>query len=148
MLPLPNEEAADHAALLSRILKAIRRRRGLRVIDVANRMGLPKRTYESFEDGTGKFSLARLQRFAEATDSDAYAILVSLAFGDPAFALRCADHKLMTATIMSIQDLNREAADHLTTLDARLVMHIMDRACDILGKEARARGSPRPARPR
>ena len=142
MLPLPSDGSEAHARLLARILRALRRRRGLSATEVARRMELPKRTYELFESGKGRLSLSRLQSFAEATDTDGYAILIGLAFGDPSFALRCADNKLMTAAIMSLDDLHREAGDDLALLDPRGVMQAMDTACDALLAEARERRLP------
>lgn len=105
-------------------------------------MGLKKRTYELFEAGGGKLNLTRLQQFAEATDTDAYAILISLAYGDETFALRCADQKLMTAAVMSIQDFNADIGDDLGRLDARIVMQAFDAACSQLAQIARQRGIP------
>ena len=142
MLRLPTDEPQGPPDLLSRILKAIRRRRGLLAQDVADRMALPLRTYEHFEGGHGRLSLLRLQRFAEATDSDAFAIVASLAFGEVEFALRCADNKAMTIAMMSIQDFSREAGEHLPLLDARRIMHEFDAACGRLADEARARRFP------
>lgn len=142
MLPLPSDDLPAHQRLLSRILKTIRRRRALLAQEVADRMGLPLRTYEHFEAGGGRLNLRRLQRFAEATDSDAYAIVASLAFGDVRFALRCADNKAMTVAMMSIQDLNRDAGEDLALLDARRIMHEFDAACARLLEEARSRRLP------
>lgn len=142
MLRLPTDGPKGHRDLLSRILKAIRRRRGLLAQDVASRMAMPLRTYEHFEGGRGRLSLERLQRFAEATDSDAYGIVASLAFGEVAFALRCADNKAMTIAMMSLQDLNRDAGEDLVLLDARQILHEFDAACARLAQEARARRFP------
>lgn len=143
MLPLPTGDRRDQGALLSRILKAIRRKRGLLASEVADHMGMKLRTYELFEAGGGKLNLIRLQKFADATDSDAYAIVMGLAFGDARFALRCADSKLMTISIMSIQDLNLEVGDDVEKLDARVIMHEFDAACGRLADEARRRRLPR-----
>ena len=139
MLPLPIDELPSHAALFSQIARMLRRRRDLSVAEAARRMGMPKRTYELFESGAPRLNLSRLQQFAEITDADPYAILVSLAFGDAAFALRCADNKLMTAVVESIQDLNLEAGDDLALLDARIAMHAFDAAAASLRDEAAAR---------
>ncbi|WP_377355251.1 helix-turn-helix domain-containing protein [Phenylobacterium terrae] len=143
-LPLPADQPSGRRPLLSRILKAIRRRRGLLSQEVADRMGLPLRTYEHFEAGGGRLNLARLQSFAEATDSDAYAIVASLAFGEIHFALRCADNKAMTIAMMAIQDLDREVGDDLALLDARRILHEFDAACGRLAEEARSRRFPGP----
>lgn len=139
MLSLPLDGLPSHAALFAEILRALRRRRGLTASEVARRMRMAKRTYELFESGTGKLSLRRLQQFADATDTDAYAILASLAFGDPGFALRCADNKLMTAVVESVRDLNSDVGDDLSLLDARVAMQAFDAAARTLGDEAAAR---------
>jgi transcriptional regulator with XRE-family HTH domain len=141
-LPLPPDETPEQAARLARVLKTLRRRRGLTTAEVARRMNLKQRTYELFEAGGGKLKLDRIQAFAEATDTDPYAILLSLVFEDDRFALGCADHKLMTAAMMSLQDFSREAGEDLPRLDARLVMHEFDAACGRLLQEARRRRFP------
>lgn len=142
MLALPEIDAPDQGVLLSAILKALRRRRSLRPREVARRMGLPYRTYQLFEAGGGRLNLDRLQRFAEATDSDAWAILASLSFGVPDFALLCADNKLMTAAMESVRDFHSEASTDIVRLDPRLVMHELDAAWRRLGEAARQRRFP------
>ena len=142
MLTLPETDPSDEGALLSVILKALRRRRGLLSREVAHRMGMAPRTYQLFEAGGGRLNLERLQQFAEATDSDPWAILASLAFGGPEFALLCADNKLMTATMESARDFHREWTSDIAKLDPRLVMHELDAAWRRLGEAARQRRFP------
>lgn len=144
--PLPTGEDRRQRVLLARTLKAIRRRRGLLVREVAARMEMKPRTYEHFESGAGKLSLARIQRFAEVTDSDPYAILMSIAYGEPAFALRCLDNKMMTGAALSILDMNKEAGDDLARLDARVIFTELDGACERLVAEARRRRTPQSGR--
>ena len=81
---------------LTRALRAIRRLRGRRPADVAAAMGLPLRSYAHFEAGGGRLNPGRVHRCAEATESDAFAILVGLWIGSPDFAVHCADNKLVT----------------------------------------------------
>jgi transcriptional regulator with XRE-family HTH domain len=142
MLPLPEIVTADQGVLLSVILKALRRHRGLRSREVAKRMGLPSRTYQLFEAGRGRLNLERLQRFADATNTDAWAILASLAFGAPDFALQCAENKLMTAAMESARDFHREWSTDIARLDPRIVMHELDAAWRRLGEAARQRRYP------
>ena len=78
-LLLPLDEAPEQSARLARLLKALRRRRGLTASEVARRMGMKQRTYELFEAGGGALRLERVQKFADATASDPYAILMALA---------------------------------------------------------------------
>jgi hypothetical protein len=112
------------------------------VREVAARMGMRFRTYQLFEAGGGKLSLARLQSFAEATDTDPWAILVSLAFGDPSFALVCADNKLMTAAVESTRDFQGDWGEDIAKLDPGLVMRELDAAFQRLGAVARSRRFP------
>lgn len=142
LLPLPAEQPPDDGALLSCILKALRRRRGLLIRDVAARMGMRFRTYQLFEAGGGTLNLTRIQQFAEATDTDPWAILVSLAFGTPDFALRCADNKMMTAAVVAARDFHRELGEDVGKLDPRVVMRELDAAWARLGREARERRFP------
>lgn len=100
------------------------------------------RTYQLFEAGGGKLNLTRIQQFADATDTDAWAILVSLAFGGPEFALLCADNKLMTAAVESTRDFHRNWGVDMAKLDPRLVMHELDAAWERLGRAARDRRFP------
>ena len=142
LLPLPAEDLPDHGVLLSRILKQLRRRKGLLIKQVAHSMGIAPRTYQLFEAGGGKLNLTRLQKFADATESDAWAILVSLAFGQPEFAVLCADNKLMTAAVVSARDFHRDWDRDIANLDPRVVMHELDTAFARLGEEARRRRFP------
>lgn len=141
-LPLPVDESPEQAARLSRILKTLRRRHGLTVVEMARRMNLGHRTYEAFEAGEGKLNLSKLQRFADITDADAYGILLGLAFEDDDLALRCAENKLITAALMVLQDLARDTGADLQRLDARLVMSELDAACARLLTAAKARRFP------
>jgi len=142
MLTLPETVPPDEGALLSVILKSLRRRRGLLSREVARRMRMAPRSYQLFEAGGGRLNLDHLQRFAEATDTDAWAILASLAFRTPGFALLCADNKLMTAAMESVRDFHRDWSSDIAKLDPRLVMHELDAAWRRLGEAARERRYP------
>lgn len=142
LIALPPHDPPDEGTLLSRILKAIRRRRGLLVAEVAARMNMAPRTYQLFEAGGGNLNLTRIERFAEATNSDAWAILTSLALGKPDFALQCADNKLMTATMETVRDFQRVWSADIERLDARVVMFELDGTWDRLGAIARSRQYP------
>ncbi|MDO8913965.1 MAG: helix-turn-helix transcriptional regulator [Phenylobacterium sp.] len=105
---------------LSAALKSVRRHRRLTVQQVADRMGLAKRTYEYFESDKGGLRLDHLDAFAEATDSDARAILVAALSGAPDFASACADTKAMAilfSTVARVEPYFTSALAHLTTRD-------------------------------
>ncbi len=65
MADTPSDSAPPDAPMLSQVLKAIRRRRGLRPVEVAARMGVAKRSYERFESGRGPLNVPQIHRFAE-----------------------------------------------------------------------------------
>jgi transcriptional regulator with XRE-family HTH domain len=137
MADTPSDETPPDAPLLSQALKAIRRRRGLRAIEVARRMGLPVRSYERFESGRGPLNVARIHQFAEATDSDGFAILVALDIRSASFAVRCIDNKAMTLMIMAIQEFDGEARDDIGRLEPRTLISGYARMFDGLTAMAR-----------
>lgn len=110
------EERVD-IDLLSAALKAIRKERRMRSSEVARALGMPLRSYEHFESGRGRFTFDRIVRFAEVTNSDPLAIIAVLALKSPAFALRCADNKLMTIFMIAMSELNDELGDDIVFLE-------------------------------
>ena len=92
--------------ILAAALRLIRLHRRMKPAEVADAMGMAKRSYEHFEAGKGKINLERIHRFAEATDSDPYAIIDCMALGSPEFAVRCADNKAMLALRVVTQEFD------------------------------------------
>jgi hypothetical protein len=80
-------------------------------------MGLPLRSYELFESGEGRLDLERLFAFAEATDSDPFAIPSICPFQISGFAVACADTKLALIMVMHLQGFYQERGDDITYLD-------------------------------
>src|SRR5690606_11073474 len=111
----------------------IRSQRRRKASEVADRMNMAQRSYEHFEAGAGRVNLERIHRFADATDSDPYALLASLGLGSPEFALRCADNKLMTIIMVALQDFDRDRGDVAAALDSRTLISAFDRAFKDLG---------------
>jgi transcriptional regulator with XRE-family HTH domain len=127
---------------LSASLRLIRTQRRLKSIDVARRMGMALRSYEHFEAGGGKVNLERIHRFAEVTNADAYAIIAALALGSPAFALRCADNKLMTILMVALQELDEEAGDAIAELDALPIINAFTKTMkDLAAQSVRRDGA-------
>lgn len=120
-------------------LRAVRKRRRLRAADVADRLGMPLRSYEHFESGAGQLNLERLFQFAEATDSDGWAILLAAHLGKPDLAIRCADNKLVTILMLSLQDFDDELGDGLADLEAAAVIAGFGSAFRDLARHARQR---------
>lgn len=109
----PSHDDLSQAALLSRALRSIRRERRLRASEVARAMDMPLRSYEHFEAGRGRLDLERLQRFADATDSDPFAIIACLMLKEPEFAVRAADNKLMIVFMLALRDFNENLGDDI-----------------------------------
>lgn len=137
-IPLEPGGAVRAGHRLSQVLKALRRLRGKRPAEVACAMGMPLRSYEHFEAGRGRLNLARLQAFAEATDTDGMAILASLILDSPDFAVRCADNKLMTVLMMTLGDFDARVGNGLSRLPPRAAIVAFERAFAALGDEAAA----------
>lgn len=101
----------QQARALTATLRAVRAYRGLEVAEVAQRMGLTRRTYERFEAGDGRLDIIRILSFAEATDSDGFAILAAVLFNRPAFGVECADNKLHIVSIQALERLSQLHGD-------------------------------------
>lgn len=124
---------------LKTALRAIRKRRGLRASDVAGRLEMPQRSYEHFESGVGQLNLDRLFQFAEATDSDAWAILLAAATGRPELALRCADNKLVTILMLALQDFDTDLQEGLADLEVTTLIAGFGAAFGDLARHVRER---------
>ncbi|MBB5746541.1 helix-turn-helix domain-containing protein [Brevundimonas variabilis] len=119
-------DSADRDAqseILSAALRLIRTHRRMKAAEVAAGMHMALRSYEHFEAGGGRVNLERIHRFAEVTNSDPFAIQAALALGSPAYALRCADNKLMTILTVALQEFDEDVGDAITDLDARTIIN-------------------------
>ena len=87
----PSGGLQSQGALLGAALRGIRKARGLRTSQVADAIGLPLRTYQRLEEGSGPFELDRIKLFADFTDSDPFAIVASIWLQSPEFAVRAID---------------------------------------------------------
>jgi transcriptional regulator with XRE-family HTH domain len=142
--------SADRDAVLSSVLKALRRHRRMTVQEVADRMRLEKRTYERFEAGEGELKLDRIFNFAKATDADPYALLASVTLGSPDFALACADNKLALLFVTHARELHVRAGEDIRLLQAQPIVEVLAAACARLGvemAEVRGRAAKRTPQP-
>ncbi|WP_052730537.1 helix-turn-helix domain-containing protein [Sphingomonas sp. SRS2] len=133
------EDDRAHVALLTKAVQSIRKSRRMKPSEVAAAMGLPVRTYEHFERGTGKVSYARIVRFAHATDSDPIAILAALLMRSTDFALHCADNKLMTIIIAAFRRLDEELGPDISYLSPSILVSALEKLCNDLIGEVRRR---------
>lgn len=130
---------ASHQAALAVALKAIREARRLRVADMARLMDMPPRSYEHFEAGRGRFDLDRLQKFAEVTDSDPFAILASVMLRAPDFAVRTADNKPMVVFMLALRDFNNDLGEDVALIEPRLFVGAFRRVFQDLVDHVRSR---------
>lgn len=103
-MPHSSLEVRSEGEALSSAMRAIRRRRGLTAAEVAQAMGMPLRTFEEFEAGRGPLTHDRIFAFADATDSDPFALLLCGLLKAPDLALDSADTKLVMIMMMHLEE--------------------------------------------
>jgi transcriptional regulator with XRE-family HTH domain len=113
-----NEQDEINAGLLGAALRSIRLARRMRTSELARELGMPLRTYEHLEAGRGRITYDKIVRFAEVTNSDPVAILLTLPLKSHEFAVRCADNKLATILTIALGELNDELGDDIEFLEA------------------------------
>jgi transcriptional regulator with XRE-family HTH domain len=133
---MESEKPRSQSETLAAALRLVRLHRRMKPADVAEAMGIAKRTYEHFEAGKGAINLERIHRFAEATDSDPYAIIDCMALGSPEFAVRCADNKAMIALRVVTQEFDEEVGDAIMELDTRSIINAFTRTLKDLAMQA------------
>lgn len=121
MSGVPLEPPRD-GDLLSAAVKAVRKHRGMTTAEVADAMNMALRTYERFESGVTRLNLDHVHRFAAATNSDPYALILAVVIGSPELARRCADNKMGTILTIAVQRFDRTIQDRLLDLDARTLI--------------------------
>src|SRR5580704_16476569 len=102
---------------LAAALQAIRKARGLSIVETAQLMRIDRRNYANFEAGKGRLNLARILRFAEVTDSDPWAILAGALMGSPRLARGAADNKLVTVFLILLAEFEGQFGEAIRTLD-------------------------------
>jgi transcriptional regulator with XRE-family HTH domain len=125
----------ERQVLLSQILKAIRRRRGLRSSEVARAMGMALRSYQHFESARGREDAPTIHAFAEAVDADGYAILLALDMRSAEFALDCLENKFTKVMVLAAGRFSKVSGHHLARLDPRSVITAFERAFAELTKK-------------
>jgi transcriptional regulator with XRE-family HTH domain len=133
----PPQSVPTRRASLSQALRALRRLRGLGPGEVADAMGMPRRSFEYFEAGRGKLNVDRIHQVAQILDVDPFAILAAVEIRSPQFAVRCAEHKLMTVFMIALQEFDASAMDDIARLNASTIISGFTRIFDALSKEAK-----------
>lgn len=116
-MKLSSIEFPEGREIIAQAIRGIRRHRNLKLQDVAERMELPLRSYELFEAGGGKISFERILAFAEATDSDPFAIALAVSFQSADFAIACADTKLALIMVLHLQGFYEERGADIAYLE-------------------------------
>lgn len=135
----PGPPAWDGRSHLPKALKALRRRRGARVGDMASALGMARRTYESFEAGDVRLTLEGVRRAAVALNADPFGLLAAVLLGSPELALRSADNGLVAALMLALMRFDARAGDKIDQLDWALVSETFERAFRELETAAAAR---------
>lgn len=131
-------EVPIYNRLLSQTARLLRRARMFSARSLARAMGMERRTYYTFEAGGGASpSLERIRQLANALDADEYAIWAAIMISSPAFALRAADNKLMTAFLISLREFDEAAGDDMRLIDTLTLVKTFERTFDGLLEEAK-----------
>lgn len=132
MVKRASEELKLQGQLLSKTLKLIRGLRRMSARDVARAMGMPLRTYYSFESGQGPLNIAQIWRFGEATDSDPAGIMDTLMLGSPDHALRAMDNKIVSIQLASFRRFSDKVGDRMTNIGPSVLIEAFKRPFDSL----------------
>lgn len=122
---------------LAQTLRLIRLARQLKTREAGAAMGIGKRRYEYLEAGVGEADFERIKGFAELSHSDPYAICVAPWINSPAFALRTADNKLVTAFLIALREFDQALGDDIAQLDASSYMAAFNQAFEQLTVEVK-----------
>lgn len=134
-----NPDPRRWSQFLSEALRAVRRTRSLRTTEIAASMDMPQRSYEYFEAGGGKLNVERVYAFAEATQSDPFAILAATLMQSPAFAARATRNKLMLTYMLSLREFDAEVGDDIDLLETSTLLAGFSEMFAKLAEEARKR---------
>lgn len=129
---------------LAAALRLVRRSRGLSTVEVARLMDMDRRNYAYFEAGSGRLNLARILKFAEATDSDPWAILAAVVTGSPRLARGAADNKLVTVFFLLLAEFDGQVGEAARTLDTAEAVSAFREAFRTLEESATAKRDRQP----
>lgn len=121
-MPRGAADSLRDGQLLSAAVKLVRKSRGLSSRQVAAGMNLSLRTYQRFEAGSTRLNLDHIHRFAAATSSDPYAVLLAVMIGSPRFARNAAGNMLSTVLVVGVQNLEKALGDRISELDTRTLV--------------------------
>lgn len=132
----PDDVRAEN---FSKIIRTLRTNARMSMAEVARKMDLTDRSYRRFEDGHVELDPERIYRFAEATGSDPIGIILAVLIGDPEFAFRVADSKLMLLLVTQLEDWNRDHRDDITLIEPNAYLASLSHVLSQLATKARER---------
>jgi transcriptional regulator with XRE-family HTH domain len=110
------------AALLGRVFRRLRTHRKFSVVQVAEALAMPARTYTNLEAGNARIPFERIKLFAAFVDADPVAIQTSAIFGSEEMALACCNNKLLMINLLSMEELFDELGTGIGDLDPRTII--------------------------
>lgn len=131
-------ESRKRSQQLSLALRSVRRVRQMTSRDIAEAMDIPLRSYLHFEAGGGRLNVDLVLKFAQATDSDPFAILGGALIGAPELAGYCAKNKLMIAMAIALQEFSAKLGPDIERLETSTLVTAFDTLFVGLANEARA----------
>ena len=135
----PNADPRGQAECLSQVLRAVRSARQMRASEVAKAMGMASRSYQHFEAGRGRLDFLRIERFAEATGSDPYAIVVAVMLRRPDLALNAMYNKLVVMNLFALDDFNEELGEDIRLIEPQILVGAFRRVFQDLSDYVRKR---------
>lgn len=132
-----DQDLAARRATLSRILKLLRRRAGLRSSEVAREMGKALRSYQRFESGRYDLNLEEVRAFARIVDADPWGIVFAVEFGSADFALHTAGNKAASWMLVALRRFQRLSGNDIAMLDPRTLTLVFARGFEQLSHKAR-----------
>ena len=124
--------------LAPRILRPLRKMRGVSPPDMARLMRLSTRAYHDFENGRTGLLLDRIRLFAEILKLDQFAILAAFHLGKPRIAHVFAHNKFMLIQASAVDELDDEALDAIAAVDPLTMLDAHMQFYEQVAKHGRA----------
>ncbi|MCR5879674.1 helix-turn-helix transcriptional regulator [Phenylobacterium sp. J367] len=134
---LRDRDKAAQRATLSRVLKLLRTRAGLRSVEAARMMNKGHRTYQRWESGYYGVELDDIHRFAEIVHADPWGIIFAVEFGSVDFALDAAQNGAASLLLVALRRFHRQPnGKALRQLDPRSLSLTYSRGFELLARRA------------
>lgn len=122
---------------LGLVFRTVRLHRRLRIHEVANAIGVCRRTYENIEAGRGRVEVEQLYKFATVTRSDVYSLLAAIDIASPEWAVSTLETKTMMVAVCALAGLDATLGDDVRKLDQSRLIYEMNGVCERMAECAR-----------